>query len=171
MEPNLGTKISSVRSTLKPPMTQSSDWIRSLIQSRCMNTPVSLKRNTNLAQGNQDPTSTFSQPKLRILTHFHVYTVEPRICTLGLDPTTRPVPHNTWKCRRRNSWQEGRCNVWRGPDCPCRNSWPERRRNASGTTIRRPRTHIRASVTKCRTRGQDAAPSVKNLIAAAATAG
>ena len=50
------------------------------------------------------------------------------------------IDKSTKYCRCRNSWQEGRRNVWRGIDCRCRNSWPERRRNASGTTIRRPRT-------------------------------
>ena len=60
------------------------------------------------------------------------------------------IDKSTRGCRCRNSWQEGRRNVWRGLDGRCRNNWPERRRKASETTIRRPRTSDRETVTKTR---------------------
>ena len=48
----------------------------------------------------------------------------------------------TSSASRHNSWHKGRRNVWRGLDC---RSWPEGRRNASGTTNRSLRTCVKPS--------------------------
>ena len=100
----------------------------------------SLKTHSHESRKNCRPARAKSSLTLRVKQHRREREINARI-----DKSTKD-------CRCRNSWHKRRRNAWRGPNCRCRNSWPGRRRNDSGTTIRRPRTCDRESVTKCRTR-------------------
>ena len=93
---------------------------------------------------------TIQQSRVPTLT---MTTAGPELCVEpGFGQVNTMLDKSTRGCRCRTSWQEGRRDVWRGPGCRCRNCWPERRRNASGTTIRRPRTSDRETNTKSGTR-------------------
>ena len=62
-----------------------------------------------------------------------------------VSPNQRRRRRGGLDCRCDDSWRMRCRNVWRGPDCHYRNSWPKARRNAAGTTILSPRTCVNAS--------------------------